>query len=75
MFRVDVDSVKEYFDFDPERKSELQQLDRVIRSSAPGLNRYFHRGTPAGEPGMGFKMIGYGKLHYQLDGFFAGSSG
>ena len=60
MFRVDVNSLKEYFDFDPERKIELQRLDRLIRSSAPGLKRYFHRGTPAGEPGMRFKMIGYG---------------
>ena len=65
MFRVDVDSLKEYFDFDPERKIELQKLDKLIRSSAPELKRYFHRGTPAGEPGMRFKMIGYGKLHYQ----------
>ena len=65
MFRVDVNSLKEYFDFDPERKIELQKLDRLIRSSASGLKRYFHRGTPAGEPGMRFKMIGYGKLHYQ----------
>jgi hypothetical protein len=65
MFRVDVDSLKEYFEFDPERKIELQKLDKHIRSSAPELKRYFHRGTPAGEPGMRFKMIGYGKLHYQ----------
>jgi len=66
MFRVDVNSLKEYFDFDPQRKIELQKLDRLIRSSASGLKRYFHRGTPAGEPGMRFKMIGYGKLHYQV---------
>jgi hypothetical protein len=65
MFRVDVDSLKEYCDFDPERKIELKNLDKLIRSSAPELKRYFHRGTPAGEPGMRFKMIGYGKLHYQ----------
>ena len=59
MFRVDADSLKEYFVFDPEREIELQKLDRLIRSSASGLKRYFHRGTPAGEPGMRFKMIGY----------------
>ena len=64
MFRVDVDSLKDYLDFDPERKSDLRKLDRLIRRAAPGLKRYFHRGTPAGEPGMRFKMIGYGKFQY-----------
>ena len=29
-----------------------------------GLKRYFHSGTPAGESGMRFKMIGYGKFQY-----------
>jgi hypothetical protein len=64
MFRVDVDNLKDYLDFDLKRKSDLQKLDKLIRSSAPGLKRYFHRGTPAGEPGMRFKMIGYGKSQY-----------
>jgi hypothetical protein len=64
MFRVDVDTLKDYLDFDPKRKSDLQKLDKLIRRSAPQLKRYFHRGTPAGEPGMRFKMIGYGKFQY-----------
>lgn len=64
MFRVDVDSLKDYFDFDPKRTIDLEQLDKLIRKSAPGLQRYFHRGTPEGEPGMRFKMIGYGRFHY-----------
>jgi hypothetical protein len=64
MFRVDVDSLKDYLDFDLNRKSDLQNLDKLIRRSAPGLKRYFHRGTPAGQPGMRFKMIGYGKFQY-----------
>lgn len=64
MFRVDVDSLNDYLDFDPKRKPDLQKLDKLIRKSAPGLNRYFHRGTSAGEPGMRFKMIGYGKFQY-----------
>jgi len=64
MFRVDVDSLKDYLDFDLKRKLDLQRLDKLIRKSAPGLQRYFHTGTPAGEPGMRFKMIGYGKFHY-----------
>jgi len=61
MYRVDADSLKE---FDPERKGDLQKLDKLIRKSAPGLKRYFHQGTPAGEPGMRFRMIGYGKFQY-----------
>jgi hypothetical protein len=64
MFRVDVDSLRDYLDFDLERKPDLQKLDKLIRKSAPGLKRYFHRGTPAGEPGMRFRMIGYGKFQY-----------
>jgi hypothetical protein len=65
VFRVDVDSLSEYLNFDPQRKIDLQNLDKLIRSSAPGLKRYFHRGTPAGEPGMRFKMIGYGRFQYR----------
>ena len=64
MFRVDVDSLKDYLDFDLERKSDLRKLDMLIRISAPKLKRYFHSGTPTGEPGMRFKMIGYGKFQY-----------
>lgn len=64
MFRVDVESLTDYFNFDPERKIDLEQLDKLIKKSAPGLKRYFHRGTPEGEPGMRFKMIGYGRFHY-----------
>jgi hypothetical protein len=64
MFRVNAGTLQTYLDFDPTRKIDLQKLDRLLRKSAPGLKRYFHRGTPAGEPGMRFKMIGYGKSHY-----------
>lgn len=64
MFRLDVDSLKDYLDFDLKRRSDLRKLDMLIIRSAPGLKRYFHSGTPAGEPGMRFKMIGYGKFQY-----------
>ena len=64
MFRLDVDSLKDYLDFDLKRRSDLRKLDMLIRRSAPGLKRYFHGGTPVGEPGMRFKMIGYGKFQY-----------
>ncbi len=65
MFRVDVDNLRSYFDFDLKRKPDLQKLDKLVRASAPGLTRYFHRGTPQGEPGMRFKMIGYGRSSYR----------
>lgn len=64
MFKVAADSFEAYLDFDPARKAELKRLDAAIRDAAPGLKRHFHAGTPAGEPGMRFKMIGYGKFHY-----------
>jgi hypothetical protein len=64
MFPVDVKTLKDYLDFDFNRKKDLLKLDVLIRRSAPGLTRYFHHGTPPGEPGMRFKMIGYGKFQY-----------
>jgi len=66
MFRVPVDSLEDYLDFDPERKPDLVKLDKLIAKSAPALKRYFHEGTPAGEPGMRMKMIGYGKIRYAI---------
>ena len=66
MFRVDVDSLDAYLDFDPKRKSELLKLDGVIRKSAPALKRHFHEGTPAGSAGMRMKMIGYGAFQYAI---------
>jgi hypothetical protein len=65
VFRVDVDSLQSYFDFDPNRRIDLRKLDKLVRESAPALKRHFHRGTPPGEPGMRFKMIGYGRFHYR----------
>lgn len=62
MFKVEVASVAEYFAFDRARRPDLEALDAAIRASAPGLGRYFHAGTPRGQPGMRFRMIGYG-LH------------
>jgi len=64
MFKVDVDSLEDYFVFDPVRRPQLEQLDAAIHAAAPKLTRYFHPGTPAGQPGMRFKMIGYGAFHF-----------
>lgn len=66
MFRVEVSSLESYLDFDPGRKPHLVRLHTLIRKAAPGLRRYFHKGTPAGEPGMRMMMIGYGKFHYAI---------
>jgi hypothetical protein len=64
MFRVTAASVEEYLDFDPARRVELVAFDELMVANAPQLERHFHAGTPAGEPGMRFKMIGYGRFHY-----------
>ncbi len=64
MFKVEVDNLEAYMNFDLVRRTDLQSLDMLIASTAPRLERYFHRGTPAGEPGMRFRMIGYGKYEY-----------
>lgn len=64
MFKIPADNLVDYLNFDPARKAELMKLHVAIREAAPDLKRYFHAGTPAGEPGMRFKMIGYGKFHY-----------
>jgi Domain of unknown function (DU1801) len=60
MFRVEVNSVAAYVAFDPARRGDLEGLDALIQAAAPQLGQYFHAGTPAGTPGMRFKMIGYG---------------
>jgi hypothetical protein len=64
MFKVPAESLEDYLAFDPARTGDLEALDRLIRASAPALTRYFHAGTPAGEIGMRFKMIGYGQTRY-----------
>jgi hypothetical protein len=66
MFKVKVDNLQGYLNFDPARKSDLLRLHDLIRTSAPVLKRYFHKGTPAGEAGMRMTMIGYGKLRYTV---------
>ena len=64
MFRVTAASIDDYFGFDPARRPELERLDAVITTAAPALERYFHAGTPEGQPGMRMTMIGYGRSSY-----------
>lgn len=65
MFRVDVETLDAYFAFHSKREADLRKLDGLIRKAAPSLKRYFHKGSPEGEPGMRFKMIGYGRSFYR----------
>ncbi|WP_341677447.1 hypothetical protein [Niveibacterium sp. SC-1] len=60
MYKVQAESLEEYFASDPARRSDLEAFDAAVRRNAPGLERWFHPGVKAGEPGMQFKMIGYG---------------
>ncbi len=64
MFKVDGPSLQAYLDFDPRRKRDLLQLHVLIAEAAPALKRHFHAGTPKGQGGMRFKVIGYGPFHY-----------
>jgi hypothetical protein len=64
MFRVDVDTLPAYLDFDPARKKDLLKLHALVAKAAPILKRHFHAGTPQGHAGMRMKMIGYGRSHY-----------
>jgi hypothetical protein len=66
MFRVTADTLQAYLDFDPARKRDLTELNKLVVSAAPALKRHFHQGTPAGEAGMRMKMIGYGKFRYAI---------
>jgi hypothetical protein len=66
MFRVTAANLRGYFNYDPERRTELEKLDRLIVAAAPTLKRHFHRGTPAGEAGMRMQMIGYGEFRYAI---------
>src|SRR3954452_21147534 len=66
MFRVTADTLQAYLNFDPERKRDLINIHRLMVQAAPGLKRYFHQGTPAGEAGMRMKMIGYGRFRYAI---------
>ncbi len=68
MFKVAAESLKDYLNFDPERRQDLEQFAELVRKTAPDLDPYFHAGTPAGEPGMRFKMIGYGPFYYEAKG-------
>ena len=66
MFRVTAATLEDYLNFDRARRRDLVRLHALMRKAAPDLRRHFHKGTPAGEPGMRMKMIGYGKFRYTV---------
>jgi hypothetical protein len=66
VFRVTADNLEAYLAFDPKRTAELEELHALMRKAAPGLKRFFHAGTPAGEAGMRMNMIGYGRFRYAI---------
>jgi hypothetical protein len=62
MFKVQANSLDEYFDADPARKADLQAMDALIGKTVPGLKRWFSAGAPADGPGMRMSLIGYGSF-------------
>src|SRR5579884_3657739 len=66
MFKVEANTLEEYFHSDIKRKAELEAIDALIRKTVPDFKRWFYTGTPEGEPGMRMKLIGYGSFHYTV---------
>ena len=63
MYRVQAETVDEYFNAGGDRKQSLIEIDRHITENAPQLTRWFYN-VSADQPGMTFKMISYGKFSY-----------
>jgi hypothetical protein len=66
MHKVQANTLDEYFNADPARKSDLEALDALIRETAPKLERWFYAGTSDGKPGMCMSLIGYGAFQYEV---------
>lgn len=67
MYKVEANTLSEYFNAAKERKGQLMAMDALIRSTVPSLKRWFYSGVKAGEGGMNMKMIGYGTTLYHPD--------
>lgn len=65
MFRISADNLEQYFTADRQREGDLRKLDDFIRQTAPALKSWFYNVDGDDQPGMRFKMIGYGKFAYQ----------
>jgi hypothetical protein len=66
MFKVQANSLAEYFDADPARKADLQAFDALITAAVPRLTRWFYPGAPDGGAGMRMNLIGYGSFTYEV---------
>jgi len=66
MHKVQANTLDEYFNADPARKSDLEALDALIRETAPKLERWFYAGASDGKHGMRMSLIGYGAFQYEV---------
>ncbi|QBD82969.1 DUF1801 domain-containing protein [Ktedonosporobacter rubrisoli] len=66
MFKVEANTLEDYFHADIKRKAELEAIDALMRQILPDFKPWLSPGTPAGEPGMRMKLIGYGSFHYTV---------
>ena len=66
MHKVQANTLDEYFNVDPARKSDLEAMDALIRETAPELKRWFYAGASGGKPGMRMSLIGYGAFQYEV---------
>lgn len=64
MFRVSAATRSEYLAAAGGAGSELERLDAFVRAAAPSLEVWFYDVGPD-EPGMTFKMLGYGRFAYR----------
>ncbi|HSX07853.1 MAG TPA: hypothetical protein VLG11_03075 [Candidatus Saccharimonadales bacterium] len=64
MHKVNANSRQEYIAAAKKSGQDLQDLDALIRECAPVLKPWFYNVGPD-EPGMTFKMLGYGTFSYK----------
>lgn len=57
---ADVESIDDYFSFDPDREYDLRAVDALIPGGVPDLRRWLKAPDPSDSPGMRMAMLGYG---------------
>ncbi len=63
MYKVTANSREDYLKEAEQLGRDLKGIDKFIRIIVPGLEPWFYNVGPK-EPGMTFKMLGYGKFTY-----------
>ena len=66
MFKVKASTLKDYFNWDPERKESLLFIDRILYQQAPELKRWFYHKSANTTAGMRTRLIGYGWFLYEV---------